>query len=122
MHTVEFTIFLYHYFLKKFRETNFFRKEFTIKLFSRNNSQVIQKFRKLHTVQCKVCQIVENQENFFLYFLREINLDIFYALISRIFFFFEISEITTLCYDRVLPLRHLYYPSNIVMAGLIFSS
>ena len=36
--------------------------------------------------------------------------------------FLEISEISTLCYDRVLPLRHLYYPSNIVMAGLIFSS
>ena len=49
-HTVDFTKFLYHNFLKNFRENNSFSKEFTIRLISRNNFQVIQKFSKLHTV------------------------------------------------------------------------
>ena len=49
VHTVEFTKFLYHGFLKNFRTTSLV-KSFTVKLISRNNSQVIQKFRKLHTV------------------------------------------------------------------------
>ena len=40
---------LYHVFLKKFRENNFFSNEFTIKLISRNNSQVIQNFGKPHS-------------------------------------------------------------------------
>ena len=35
---------------KNFRENNFCSKRFTMKLISRNNFQVIQKFRKLHTV------------------------------------------------------------------------
>ena len=40
-HTVEFTKFLYHDFLKNFRENNFFsNKEFTIKLISRNFREI----------------------------------------------------------------------------------
>ena len=50
-HSMEFTKFLYHEFLKNFREKNFFGKHFTVKLISRNYTQVmIQKFRKLNTV------------------------------------------------------------------------
>ena len=36
----------------------FFSKEFTIKLISRNISQVIQKFRKLHTVGVEITGIL----------------------------------------------------------------
>ena len=50
-HAVEFTKFLYHGF---FRENNFFSKEFSVKLISRNDSQVIQKFHKLHTVHTQL--------------------------------------------------------------------
>ena len=41
-------------FLEKFRESNFFSKEFTLQLISRNICQVIQKFHKLHTVRTYV--------------------------------------------------------------------
>ena len=53
-HSMEFTKFLYHEFLKNFREKNFFSKHFTVKVISRNYTQVIQKFRKLHTVCGKI--------------------------------------------------------------------
>ena len=42
---------MHHNFLKKFRENNFFSREFTIWLISRNNFQVIQKFSKLYNVR-----------------------------------------------------------------------
>ena len=45
---------LFYHFLKKFRENNFFSNEFTMKLISRNNSQVIQKFGKLYSVYFNV--------------------------------------------------------------------
>ena len=47
---MEFTKFLYQAFFKNFRENNFITKKFYCKLISRNNSQMIQIFRKLHTV------------------------------------------------------------------------
>ena len=47
--TVKFKKFLYHNFENNFRENNFLRsKSFTMKLISRNDSQVIQNFCKLH--------------------------------------------------------------------------
>ena len=50
-HSVEFTQFLYHGFWKKNSvKTTSLVKSFTVKLISRNISQLIQKFRKLHTV------------------------------------------------------------------------
>ena len=52
---MDFTKFLYHDFLKNFRENNFFCKEFTIQLISQNNFQVIQKFSKHHSVCCAQC-------------------------------------------------------------------
>ena len=45
-HTVELTKFLYHNFSKNFRENNFVSKEFTMKLISRNNSQVMKPLEK----------------------------------------------------------------------------
>ena len=56
-HTVDFTKFLYHDFLKNFRENNFFSEEFSIWLISWNNFQVIQKFSKLHSVALEIPKI-----------------------------------------------------------------
>ena len=40
-------------FFKKYAKTTYVVKSFTVKLISRNDSQMIQKFRKLHTVRAQ---------------------------------------------------------------------
>ena len=55
-----FCIMLYHVFFFFFETLHYSVKSFTVKLISRNNSQVIQKFRKLHTAVCDLS--VEKRE------------------------------------------------------------
>ena len=91
LHTVEFTKFLYHEFLKNFRENNFFSKEFTIELISRNNSQVI-------LALCSVCRKTRNSLSLPKFF-RQINLKFF----SKTLIWRKICEITV-----AVKFLHLY--------------
>ena len=68
VHTVEFTyeIFVSRFFDKISVKTTSLVKSFTIKMISRKNSQMIQKFRKLHTVECSVvCKNEKTLNEFF---------------------------------------------------------
>ena len=53
VHSVEFTKFLYHSFLKNFRENNLFSKGFYFKIDFTKYFSSDQKFRKRHTVQSR---------------------------------------------------------------------